>query len=71
MDWFKIRLRRVGRCQANEIYIPLWIDLKSVIFNAVPFFDRIYIPLWIDLKSIDYGGQKRLKYKFTFHYGLI
>ena len=34
-----------------QIYIPVWIDLKTTNRHHYPVRFRIYIPVWIDLKA--------------------
>ena len=41
-----------------QIYIPVWIDLKTKKFIKPARFTNIYIPVWIDLKDLDTTKSK-------------
>ena len=60
MDRFERFLLSFMRLQWQEIYIPIWIDLKALEGNVDGNNANIYIPIWIDLKGIyarRHGGK--------------
>ena len=54
-----------GFITSIDIYIPVWIDLKEILYIDDFFKTRIYIPVWIDLKH--YDSIKKLKSEINLH----
>ena len=50
MDRFKDK-RAYLRGEGEELYIPVWIDLKISVLRYLRDFTELYIPVWIDLKK--------------------